>query len=441
MQNFSINSVLRFNGREYQFRTSNNGRLNKIVCALFRNGGFINSKEIEYNEDNETLLLDKIKKFHEQRKKELELYFNLSEKLKVKGNSELLNMLGLIFDNYKLHKEAIEEYIQASQQKADDSRSYNNMGKSLIALKMNDQAIKAFQKAIKINPNYVDFYNNLGIAYLKIGACKSAVQQFNLAINLNSYYAEAHFNKAMSYILNQIKHEDYELTNNYQEEVQNSLKKAVLMNPSYQNKYYVSGLEYFNANKPLEALEELKKAKTEGSSFSYLHEKYNYFLKILFSDDEDYRFEMVWEYIHFLKELIKKYPGHADIYNDLGLAYCMLRNYLSDEAITSFKNAIKINPQYKSAQRNLKLSHYEKKGSVIFLEALAFPKQNGEATSAKTQRKFVDESPNNPPELSEQGKFGDGQHEIAAEPDPKPDNDFTISDNILNSFNVEELDE
>ena len=48
MQNFSMNSKMVHEGKEYQIRTSNNGRLNKVICSLFRDGDFINSKEIEY---------------------------------------------------------------------------------------------------------------------------------------------------------------------------------------------------------------------------------------------------------------------------------------------------------------------------------------------------------------------------------------------------------
>ena len=71
MQKFSINSILRFQQKEYQLRTSNNGQLNKIVCSLFRDGEFINSKEKNYNEEQENKLLTLIKNFHKERKLEI----------------------------------------------------------------------------------------------------------------------------------------------------------------------------------------------------------------------------------------------------------------------------------------------------------------------------------------------------------------------------------
>ncbi|MBD3287231.1 tetratricopeptide repeat protein, partial [candidate division KSB1 bacterium] len=212
MQNFSINSVLHFKNKEYQLRTSNNGRLNKIVCSLFKNGGFINSKEIEYTDKNETDLLARIKKFHEDRKKEIELFFNLSQRLKKEGNPELLNMLGVIFHSNNLHAEAVEEYLKAIEEAPKESQTFNNMGKALLAMGKFDHSIKAFEKAIRLNPDYVDYYNNLGKVYLKTGACKAAVEMFDKAITRNNYYAEAYFNRAIAYILNLIKKDSYELT-------------------------------------------------------------------------------------------------------------------------------------------------------------------------------------------------------------------------------------
>ena len=92
-------------------------------------------------------------------------------------------------------------------------------------------------------------------------------------------------------------------------------------------------------------------------------------MKLFILDDANY-FELIWKYMKFLQELLKKYPNHADIYNDLGLAYCMLRNYINEKAIVSFKNALEINPDFEKAKRNYKLTSYEKTGSDLFLKAI-----------------------------------------------------------------------
>lgn len=369
MKNFNVNSTIRFRAKEYQLRTSNNGQQNKIVCSLFRNGEFINSKEIKYIEKNDGELLQIIKKFHDQRKQEIERFFNLSDRLKEENNFELQNMLGLIFARNNLHLEAIREFGNIINQNPSDTWAYDNLGKALLSIKKYEASLKAFQRAITLNPKWADLYNNCGLVYLEMGMCKNAIEEFDKAIQLNPYYAEAFFNKALAYVLNQITKNDFDLTHNYQEEVTRSLEKARLINPNYQNDHYINSLNYIKSDEPGKAFEELKIAKYRGTQFFYRYDKYEYYLK-LFIFDESNHFELIWKYIKFLQELVKKYPNHADIYNDLGLAYCMLRNYINEKAIISFKNALEINPNFEKAKRNYKLSSYEKTGSELFLKAI-----------------------------------------------------------------------
>lgn len=375
MQDFSLNSTVRFREKEYQIITSNNGQENKIICSIFRNGEFINSREMKYEQQNNNDLQGIIKRFHEQRKSEIEYFFNLSEKLKAEKNFELQNMLGLIFARNNMHLEAIREFGNVINNHPYDTWAHINLGKALLSLKKYDSALKAFNRAIELNPHYADLYNNCGLVYLQMGACKKAVEQFDKAIELNTYYAEAYFNRALAYILNQINREDFELTHHYHEEVNKSLDKAGLINSSYLNDYYRKGLEYIKSNEPLKAFENLKIAKYGGTQYLYRYDKYEHYLKLLLMDDGN-QFEVIWKYIKFLQKLIKKYPNHADIYNDLGLAYCMLRNFINDKAISCFRTALDINPKFEKAQRNLKLSSYEKTGADLFLKAITSMRPN-----------------------------------------------------------------
>jgi len=388
MKNFSINSTIRFRAKEYQLRTSNNGQQNKIICTLFRNGEYLNSKEFTYNKKSDGELVKLIKKFHEERKLEIERFFQLSDRLRKEKNFELQNMLGLIFARNNLNLEAIREFGNIINQNPSDTWAYNNLGKALLSIKKYEAALKAFQRAIALSPKYADLYNNCGLVYLEMGECKNAVDQFDKAIDLNPYYAEAFFNKALAYILNQITRNDFELTQNYYEEVISCLKKARLINPSYQNDHYLSGLEYIKSEEPSRAFEELKIAKYQGSQFFYRYEKYEYYLKLFFLDETNH-FELIWKYIKFLQGLLKKYPNHADIYNDLGLAYCMLRNYINEKAIDSFKSALEINPNFEKAKRNFKLSTYEKTGSELFLKAITSKHYGNGGLEDRVEEKIV----------------------------------------------------
>lgn len=369
MQNFSLSATIPFANKEYQLITSNNGQDNKIICSLFRSGEFINSKETSYNQAVNGDLQELVKRFHEQRKAEIEQFFQVSEKLTAHGNTDLQNMLGLVFARNNLYAEAIREFRNIITKNPIDSWAYDNLGKAFLALKKYDAALKAFHRAIELNPEYADLYNNCGLAYFETGQCKSAIEQFDKAIELNPYYAEAYFNRGMALVLNQINRNDYELTIDFPEQALKSLDKAGLINPGYLNPFYQHGINFIKNNDPKNALENLKVAKNQGTHAYYRYDKYEFYLKLIFLNEAKY-FETIWKYIKFLQDLIKKYPHHADLYNDLGLAYCILRNFINDKAIESFQTALEINPEFEKAKRNFKLSSYEKTGADLFLKAL-----------------------------------------------------------------------
>ncbi|MDZ7264848.1 MAG: tetratricopeptide repeat protein, partial [candidate division KSB1 bacterium] len=276
MQNFHVNSTLRFRAKEYQLMTSNNGQENKIVCSLFRSGEFINSKEIRYEQKSDEGLLELIRQFHEQRKTEIEQLFYISERLKEENNSDLQNMLGLIFAKNNMHSEAIREFTSVIDKNPNNSWAYENMGKALLALKRYDAAVKAFERAIEISPNYADLHNNMGLVYLERGECKTAVDKFDKAIELNPYYAEAYFNKGLAYILNQINRDDYSLSQNFPHEATRALDKARLINPSYQNDHFSNGLKHLNEGAFQKAFDAMKMAKRAGTRSLYRYEKYEY---------------------------------------------------------------------------------------------------------------------------------------------------------------------
>ncbi len=59
----------------------------------------------------------------------------------------------------------------------------------------------------------------------------------------------------------------------------------------------------------------------------------------------------------FWSDVVKKSPGKARPYNYLGLTYH--RKGLEDEAISSFKKSISLNPYYANAHVNLGVSYFE----------------------------------------------------------------------------------
>ena len=76
------------------------------------------------------------------------------------------------------------------------------------------------------------------------------------------------------------------------------------------------------------------------------------------------------DYVQTLQETIEKYPHYADLRNNLGIANLIQCRNLFLNALAEFRTALKINPNYKRAEKNLKLAENDGKGFLILLRAL-----------------------------------------------------------------------
>ena len=94
-----------------------------------------------------------------------------------------------------------------------------------------------------------------------------------------------------------------------------------------------------------------------------------FYLKFMFGgkgkDDEFIR-----DYAEQLRQAIDKYPGYADLRNHLGISYLIQCRNLFLSALEEFREALKINPEFKKAEKNLKLAENDGKGFLILLRAI-----------------------------------------------------------------------
>ena len=63
-------------------------------------------------------------------------------------------------------------------------------------------------------------------------------------------------------------------------------------------------------------------------------------------------------------------PDYADVRNNLGIAHLIQCRNLFLKALDEFRGALKINPDFKKAEKNLKLAENDGKGFLILLRAI-----------------------------------------------------------------------
>ena len=92
---------------------------------------------------------------------------------------------GVIYDSQEMFEKAIECYDKAIDLDANNSSSYNNKGLALASLEKYEEAIECYNKSIELNPDYEGVYNNRAIIYKKTNQYERAIADFKKLLELN----------------------------------------------------------------------------------------------------------------------------------------------------------------------------------------------------------------------------------------------------------------
>jgi len=363
-----LTSKLKGMGKDFLLQTSADDQSGKGTCTLFEGGNPIDVVEFPLPENGRqaVAILDEQHKARQERFNRVsELYDELAQETDV---SILLKLAVSLIDQ-KLYEAAAKVLGRAAKQAPRNSKVFNILGLTWIEIEDFEKAGDAFRKALEINPDFPDYQNNLGRALLLQGKCHEAAVALERAIALNVYYAEAYYNLAMVLVLNGMKREDYQLSQNLEERAMAMLAKAAGFNPSFKTQHLQNALESLKEEKHDEAFIELARGYDLAAKGKFPKKTYHFHLEYLFRNDL-LREETVVKHIKNLNRQLEQHPNYADLFNELGLAYTALAQFHSDRAIEAYQKALQLNPEYKAAMKNLKLIQNELKGLKTLLKAI-----------------------------------------------------------------------
>jgi tetratricopeptide (TPR) repeat protein len=102
--------------------------------------------------------------------------------------------------NFAISSKQVSDLIEKAGIISNDPNTWNNKGKTLYRLGEYDEAIKAFDEAIRLDPNYAKAWNNKGIVLKNQGKYDEAIKAFDEAIRLDPTIAATWNNKGSTYV-------------------------------------------------------------------------------------------------------------------------------------------------------------------------------------------------------------------------------------------------
>ena len=370
MESAGLNSEVLAGGKKFHVQTNYLEPVKKIVSTIYEDGKVLFKKEVQFQEkDIGETVREQIASIHKEMISEIELLFYIAEKVKTIRHASSNNKLGLVFLQKNLYDEARREFERAIALDADFIESYKNLGLVHYEIGELEQAEKILRTGIERHGDYPDIHNALGRVYSKQLMYKQALGEFDKALELNKNYVEVHYNIVLA-ILRSI------ISNSSEDDLPDTEQRKNLALDHLQKaeKYIdsdtlIEAYEYFDEDdieNTLKVLEKIEGVNTLESINSFENE---FYLKFMFGgkgkDDKFFS-----EHIDRLKDAIKKFPYYADLRNYLGIAYLIQCRNLFLNALDEFRQALKINPKYKKAEKNLKLAENDGKGFLILLRAI-----------------------------------------------------------------------
>jgi tetratricopeptide (TPR) repeat protein len=356
--------------RDYLMQTSLSEARKTIACSLFNSGKLINTRTFSLPPGLENgAVIDKVSEIHESCLADINALLGLVERMRELEKPDLIEKLGATLRARELYDEGCELLIFAVQKFPDNPGLHYALGKIYLGKKQYEEAREELSQAVILAPSFPDYRNILGITFLKLKKPVAAIDEFRKAVEINIYYDEAYFNLGLGYILNGIVKEDFNLAKNLLSNCQEAFQKASLFNPAFVTENCEKGMEQLSAGNLEQAYEILGQVGHDAVSHFADEKLLEMYMRCIHGQN-GLTETGIKEYVDELRELLKSNPGHADLHNELGMAYTIMSKFLNNKAMEHFQEALRLNPNFAKASRNLKLSQNDLKGFEVLLEAI-----------------------------------------------------------------------
>lgn len=366
MESIGLNSDLLIRGRRFHVQTSLCGETGELSATVFEKGRIV---ERVTRRLAETASAEEAQQeaaaLHREASDGVRMLFDLCDKLRELKHAPSHNRLGLLLLRRGFLEEACEQFRLAIELDAKVPEYYKNLGDVYMAQKQYGLAVAAYQRGLDGGPSYADLHRALGRAYWAMGSRDKALAHLQEALTLNPRYGGALLDMA-TLLLERLVRQKAGTAPVQVEEVAELTRKAS-RHRAGESERLTEALHALHHGRLKQALELLHLASV-GDNPSPEQVEQELLLRLVLCGSNDGG--AVDRLVGQLERLTAQHAKYADLHNSLGVAYLIQgRNYLL-RAAEEFKEALRINPRFRTAKRNLRLVENDGRGFLILLRTL-----------------------------------------------------------------------
>lgn len=373
MNQIGFNDIILAREREFVVNTNFDDEKSDIVINVSENNHILNTYHFPIREKLQTEELEIVtKEKHKIILNDWELLFYVQDKVKQSNHARSLDKLGLILTKKNLLQEAIESLTMAIVEDNNFVDAYIHLSQAYIKAEIYPEAVETLTKALEISPDYADLYFYLGSAYLKKFDFQQAVDSLEKALEINPQYGFSHYTLGRVYLLSvamKVGASELLPVSLRQKKILSHLQKAMDLNNKFNHSNVRQAMKEVMDENYEEAVSLLEDVDVDLDKGKENHFNDEFYLNFMFggkSKDD----KVISNYIQLLQRKTQEKPNFPDVRNNLGIAYLIQCRNMFLKAIEQFRMALKLNPNFKNAKKNLKLAENEGKGFIILLRAL-----------------------------------------------------------------------
>ncbi|HXS09941.1 MAG TPA: tetratricopeptide repeat protein [Candidatus Krumholzibacteria bacterium] len=370
VESYDHRSEVLSSGTKYYVQSSLLPSQRLVVTSLFHEGSLLTRQNSSYDGTvNGEALRSLVRRLHDEYRVRLTSLLDLRERLKKDVDAKAHLRLGEALYRQRLYREAMAEVIRSIKLGLEDAGAYSILGNCLLALGDSEKAMRAFQKGLELAPGYADLHNDLGVAHLKLERCKEAAASFERALECNRYYQTALLNLAIALSQNVVLKQDYDLSKDLRQRLRRLLELNLQLKPQLEGDDFRAAMNALDTEHYELVHEKLTAIKRDLDTIASNDLSLELYLILKFRAEELSE-EDIDALLERLKIALESNPGYADIQNDMGVLYAAKCKIFIDKAHESFRQALQMNPAFRKAEKNLKLSGNDRQGIHFLLKAL-----------------------------------------------------------------------